>query len=119
MATQENQRLEHEFRLNRRTILEGCGAGCIRKFVTHAGYRLRNHLTWPIPCVLSQTLSRNLCKGRRGLAKSIGAKQKLWPPKETLKRASRHQALLQRTGGKLILNVDPNDHLTRGLSWRK
>ena len=101
--------------LNRRSLLKGVaglsGAGLLGG-------------TFPMPAIAQETTStlansmRSLAnpyhatfaKGGEDFAKSIGAKYEMLVTEgNSEKGVSDIKALLQRTGGKLIVNVDPND----------
>jgi ribose transport system substrate-binding protein len=112
MATGKIQGLNLNSRPSRRAVLKGAAA------LSAAGS------TFPMPAIAAETtwtLANSLrsvanpyhatfAKGGEDFAKSIGAKyETLVTEGNSEKGISDIKALLQRTGGKLILNVDPND----------
>ena len=113
MASKTTQDVNVNSRLNRRTVLKGA-----------AGARRACGSSFPMPAIAQETTwtlansmrsvanpyHASFAKGGEDFAKSIGAKyETLVTEGNSEKGISDIKALLQRTGGKLILNVDPND----------
>jgi ribose transport system substrate-binding protein len=99
-------------RLNRRTILKGAAALGVfgSSFPMPA---IAQETTWTLANSMRSVANpyhASFAKGGEDFAKSIGAKyETLATEGNSEKGVSDIRALLQRTGGKLILNVDPND----------
>src|SRR5262245_10491275 len=100
--------------LSRRNVLKGmagaAGAGVLghafpAAFAQTGEWTLANSLR-----SLSNPYHATFAKGGEDFAKSIGAPYEVLVTEgNSEKGISDIKALLQRTGGKLILNVDPND----------
>ena len=99
--------------LNRRSVLKGIAgaagasafAGGLPAFAQSGDWTLANSLR-----SLSNPYHASFAKGGEDFAKSIGAPYEVLVTEgNSEKGISDIKALLQRTGGKLIVNVDPND----------
>src|SRR5262245_23572489 len=101
------------FGLSRRSVLKGMAgaagasvfAGALPALAQSGDWTLANSLR-----SLSNPYHATFAKGGEEFAKSIGAPYEVLVTEgNSEKGISDIKALLQRTGGKLILNVDPND----------
>lgn len=98
-------------RLNRRAVLKGAaGIAAVSAFPMPA---IAQETTWTLANSMRSVANpyhATFAKGGEDFAKTIGAKyETLVTDGNSEKGISDIKALLQRTGGKLILNVDPND----------
>ena len=98
-------------RLDRRTVLKGAaGLAAASTFPMPA---IAQETTWTLANSMRSVANpyhATFAKGGEDFAKTIGAKyETLVTEGNSEKGISDIKALLQRTGGKLILNVDPND----------
>lgn len=98
-------------RLNRRNVLKSAvGIAAASTFPMPA---IAQETTWTLANSMRSVANpyhATFAKGGEDFAKSIGAKyETLVTDGNSEKGISDIKALLQRTGGKLILNVDPND----------
>jgi ribose transport system substrate-binding protein len=97
--------------LNRRSVLKG--AAGIAAASTFPMPAIAQEATWTLANSMRSVANpyhATFAKGGEDFAKSIGAKyETLVTEGNSEKGISDIKALLQRTGGKLILNVDPND----------
>ena len=98
-------------RVNRRTLLKGAaGLAAAGTFPMPA---IAQETTWTLANSMRSVANpyhATFAKGGEDFAKTIGAKyETLVTEGNSEKGISDIKALLQRTGGKLILNVDPND----------
>jgi ribose transport system substrate-binding protein len=102
-------------RTSRRSFLHGvAGAAAASSFgLPFAGPAAAQETTWTLAISmrsLANPYHATFARGGEEFAKSIGAKfETLVSEGNSEKSISDIKALLQRTGGKLILNVDPND----------
>ena len=101
--------------LNRRSVLKGAaGAAAVGAMGSSFPMpAIAEETTWTLANSLRSVANpyhATFAKGGEDFAKSIGAKYEVLVTEgNSEKGIADIKALLQRTGGKLILNVDPND----------
>lgn len=100
-----------KMKLDRRAILKGAAAGTLATAFPMPA--IAQETTWTLANSMRSVANpyhAAFAKGGEDFAKTIGAKyETLVTEGNSEKGISDIKALLQRTGGKLILNVDPND----------
>lgn len=112
MAIKKTDEKNVNFRLNRRTVLKGAAAlGALGSAFPMPA--IAQETTWTLANSMRSVANpyhASFAKGGEDFAKTIGAKYEVLATEgNSEKGISDIRALLQRTGGKLILNVDPND----------
>jgi ribose transport system substrate-binding protein len=112
MASKKTDDMNVNFRLNRRTVLKGAAAlGAFGSAFPMPA--IAQETTWTLANSMRSVANpyhASFAKGGEDFAKTIGAKYEVLATEgNSEKGISDIRALLQRTGGKLILNVDPND----------
>ena len=112
-------------KLNRRSVLKGAaGAAAVGAIGgTFPMPAIAEETTWTLANSLRSVANpyhATFAKGGEDFAKSIGAKYEVLVTEgNSEKGIADIKALLQRTGGKLILNVDPNDCPMPASSWKR
>src|SRR5262245_50976729 len=100
-------------RLSRRAVLKGAAGAAAAAGSTFPMPAISQETTWTLANSMRSVANpyhATFAKGGEDFAKTIGAKyETLVTEGNSEKGISDIKALLQRTGGKLILNVDPND----------